>query len=92
LPIWERKLSLRERVVKLCIDLADADSEDDRAYEKAWDALRKSLEDWSDDLAKERAFAHGEPVALTEQLAAAGGDAASAAADTDTRDEDHAAS
>lgn len=45
-PLRE-KLPLRERVLKLVNDLADADSENDAAYEAAWDALRKALEQWA---------------------------------------------
>lgn len=53
-PIRER-LPLRERIQHLCIGLADADSDDDRAYDRAWDTLRKAIEDWADELARERA-------------------------------------
>lgn len=45
-PLRE-KLPLRERVLKLAIDLVDCDSEDDNAYERAFDALRKAVEQWA---------------------------------------------
>jgi hypothetical protein len=41
-PLHER-LSLRERVSKLCDDLANADSEDDSVRERCWDALEHAL-------------------------------------------------
>lgn len=41
-------LPLRERVLKLSLDLADADSEDDGAYEKAWDNLEHAMSKWGD--------------------------------------------
>jgi hypothetical protein len=37
------RLGLRERVLQLCIDLADADSEDEADYERRWDALKHAL-------------------------------------------------
>jgi hypothetical protein len=41
---------LRERVLQSAIDLVDVDGEDDEAYGRAWEALRKSLEQWSRSL------------------------------------------
>src|SRR4051812_26765090 len=46
-PIKER-LTLRERVLNLAIGLADADSEDEKAYGKSWDALEHGVVDWGD--------------------------------------------
>ena len=64
-PLRER-LPLRERVLALCISLADADAEDDDAYEAAWDALRKALEQWrSVEVARRAAVARS--VAMTPE-------------------------
>jgi hypothetical protein len=46
-PIRER-LSLRGRVLQLCIDIADADSENDDDYERKWDALEHALREYAD--------------------------------------------
>src|SRR5712692_10180775 len=46
-PVRER-LSLRERVSQLCIDLADAPAEDtDEERERRWDSLEHALKDWA---------------------------------------------
>lgn len=53
-PIRER-MPLQERVGHLCDELANADADDDRAYNKAWDALRKALMEWTQALRQQRA-------------------------------------
>src|SRR5712691_5585068 len=54
-PLREQHLSLRERVQKLAVDLADSDSEDDAAYERAWDALEHAVKDWAKEMHQRRA-------------------------------------
>lgn len=44
-PVRER-MPLHERVSHLCDELANADSEDDKARARAWDALRKAIEEF----------------------------------------------
>jgi hypothetical protein len=53
-PIRDR-MPLRERVSHLCDELANADSEDDKARAKAWDRLRKAIEEWAHALRQQRA-------------------------------------
>lgn len=53
-PLREN-LTLRERCLKLAIDLADCDAEDDQAFERCWDALEHALTEWADVRAARRA-------------------------------------
>lgn len=53
-PVRDR-LPLRERIGHLCDELANADSDDDAGYARAWDRLRKAIEEWAHALRQSRA-------------------------------------
>lgn len=53
-PLREN-LTLRGRCMDKVIALADADSEDEEAYERAWDALEHAVKDWAKYMHQSRA-------------------------------------
>ena len=54
-PLKQQRLSLRERIMGLAVDLVECDTDDDNEFERCWDALKHAAVEWADGVRSQRA-------------------------------------